>query len=407
MAREWSWQEAVSGKKKATGGGGFVSTRLDFEIGDVQRVTIPYLIDSEGNPKLTMFTVPVHQIKERGFIKLTGPKGNAFSPFTIRCMNPLSQTDSAVRSKIVDRKQYCALCLLSSLEQTAKFKKIEDAFHSIEEYKAIPKEDEAKKEFNKKLNSVGKVEPSYRKRDGESKTQYETNLLILQFESTHKEISTDFGNQKVSTVTLDSKGLPKYKPVLMKASQTKLSKFQKAFQKAGQEGKLTQENLFSFEDSNGEKVGIAFIDFELTYPEKSDKKSSAADMEVRAVSSTETCITKEFVDSVLEKSEELLDKTNKAWDNSFLNLHEFTNEEYLEAMSDGGAYYNSLKDNYMTEKDVEFIEKVIETAGGNNQFSKKETGDEASKVERTEKTVAPTEKETVETTENPIDYLSL
>lgn len=41
-------------------------------------------------------------------------------------------------------------------------------------------------------------------------------------------------------------------------------------------------------------------------------------------------------------------------------------------MEDNGAYFNDLKAQHLTQKDVDFARKVLETAKGNNQFKKDE-----------------------------------
>ena len=50
-----------------------------------------------------------------------------------------------------------------------------------------------------------------------------------------------------------------------------------------------------------------------------------------------------------------------------------------------------MKEQYLTQNDVEFARKVLETAKGNNQFAKKEDGN-TSGTEATETVVVPDEK---------------
>lgn len=125
--------------------------------------------------------------------------------------------------------------------------------------------------------------------------------------------------------------------------------------------------------------------------------NSAADLEIRAMSTEKSCITQAFVDEILGKSKDLIEKADLAWEKSHANLQEFTNDEYQSYMEDKGAYFTSLKEQYLTQNDVEFARKVLETAKGNNQFAKKEDGN-TSGTEATETVVVPDEKPVKENT---------
>lgn len=77
------------------------------------------------------------------------------------------------------------------------------------------------------------------------------------------------------------------------------------------------------------------------------------------------------------------------------NLLEDNSADLYQAyMEDNGAYFNDLKAQYLTQKDVDFARKVLETAKGNNQFKKDE--DVESTVEET--TTVPDEKSVKENT---------
>lgn len=412
MAKTWSWGEVAKVNKRAkgtgsggTGGGFFVRGDLDYEMGDLQRLTIPYVLDESGQPKMLIYSALVHYIEKRGFIKLQGPKGGTYSPYSIRCMNPLSQVDFEKGKEIAKRGQYCALCTLASLQTTARFAKIEEKYGSVEEFKAIPKDNAEKKAFIDSLNEGDRVRASYNNQRKE--TNYETYMLVLRFESETKEVAGDFGIEKVSTVKLGTNGLPIWKPLLMKVSQKRIEKFTKALQDAGRNRQLAPEMIHSFTDATGQEVKTAFIDFELDFPVRNEKMNSAADLEIRAMFTEKSCITQAFVDEILGKSKDLIEKADLAWEKSHANLQEFTNDEYQSYMEDKGAYFTSLKEQYLTQNDVEFARKVLETAKGNNQFAKKEDGN-TSGTEATETVTVPDEKpvkenSTEETTDSVVD----
>ncbi|GAB7307544.1 hypothetical protein EGLA_23160 [Enterococcus gallinarum] len=77
------------------------------------------------------------------------------------------------------------------------------------------------------------------------------------------------------------------------------------------------------------------------------------------------------------------------------NLLEDNSADLYQAyMEDNGAYFNDLKAQYLTQKDVDFARKVLETAKGNNQFKK----DEDVEGTETTETVVPDEKPVKENT---------
>lgn len=132
--------------------------------------------------------------------------------------------------------------------------------------------------------------------------------------------------------------------------------------------------------------------------------NSAAEQEIRAMSTEKSVITQAFIDEVLGKSAELIEKSDLVWKNSHTNLQEFTNDEYQAYMEDNGAYFNDLKAQYLTQKDVDFARKVLETAKGNNQFKKDEdvegntSGTEVTESTVEETTTVPDEKPVKENT---------
>ena len=162
-----------------------------------------------------------------------------------------------------------------------------------------------------------------------------------------------------------------------------------------QNRQLAPEMIHSFTDATGQEVKIAFIDFELDFPVRNEKMNTAADLEIRAMSTEKSCITQAFVDEILGKSKDLIEKADLAWEKSHANLQEFTNDEYQSYMEDKGAYFTSLKEQYLTQNDVDFAREVLETAKGNNQFKKDE---DVEGTETTETVAVPDEKPVKENT---------
>lgn len=82
------------------------------------------------------------------------------------------------------------------------------------------------------------------------------------------------------------------------------------------------------------------------------------------------------------------------------NLLEDNSADLYQAyMEDNGAYFNDLKAQYLTQKDVDFARKVLETAKGNNQFKKDEDVEgNTSGTEATETVVVPDGKPVKENT---------
>lgn len=382
MAKTWSWGEVASNKrKKSTGGNSgssaspvgnsgnfYVGSDLKYEMGDMKRLTIPFVEDEEGNRKMIIYSAPVHGIEELGFIKLEGPKGGVYSPYSIRCMGALAQVDYAKGREIAERGQYCTLCTLANLQKTARFAKIEEKYGSVEAFKAVPKENPEKIAFISELNSMNKVRESYNSEKKE--TFYDTFILVLELESEKTMVQTDFGEEEATFVKKDNNGLPLWRPTLFKASPKRLEKFQKALSEAGRTKQLRVDSLYPFVDQTGEEVKTAFVDFQLYFPLREKKMNSASDLEIRAMSSEESVITPEFVQSILDNSKVIMEKAQIAWEKSYLRYQDFTNEEFVSAMVDKGAYLNTLKERYLTQRDVTFAHKVLETAKGNNLFAK-------------------------------------
>lgn len=381
----FNWTAAKTGKRSGGGTGGFVSN-LQFEIGEFKRVVIPALIDPEtGEESPIIFQEPVHNLNGDIFV-LQGPKGTPYTPYQIRCMNPLSQTDDELVKKIVERKQYCIPCLMASLADKEYFAEMDKEFGSLDEYKAASSEQ--KKAFNNRMKDKPRVRASYDSQKG--KTYYAMEMLMLEMETESRKEKDEFGIESdVTTPVLGEDGLPKYKPVLFKVSEARLDKFSAAVKSALKAQSITGAHIHKLEE-NGEQVLTTFIDFELDFPQKDSKMKSAAEMTIRAVRADETVITPEFISKVQGDSESLIEKAEKAFKRSNANLQEFTNDDYKNAFKDGGARYDELKSKYFDDKDKEFISKVFRAAsgeqgvfGGKSDADTSDSKEEVKKVEDT------------------------
>lgn len=410
----FNWTQAATGRPNATrvgtGGGNFI-TQFQYEIGDLKRVIIPALIDEEGHASPVIFQAPVHQI-DRGTFTLTGSKGGQFTPYSIRCMHPLSQTDQEVTKELAEHRQYCVPCLMASLANKEYFAEMNEEFGNVDGYNAASKE--AKKVFNDRMKARPQIRPSYETRIVDEvkvgRTNYAMEMLVLVLDTEVTEKTSKLGIKSKTTVAKrDGNGNPIYSPHMIKVSETRLGKFETAVQSALQNGILGEEDLYLIEEGNGNQVLTTFVDFELHFPVKDSKMKSAAEMTVRAVRKDETVISPDFIKEVQEKSEELLEKSDSAFKFSNLNLKRFTTEEYINAMTDGGARYQELKEKYFDESDKEFIGKVFRTALGERDVFKKEEADEQSATAL--KQEAPASKaeevENVEVVDNVDDLLSI
>lgn len=363
MGNRFNWTAAVEGKPQGRGGsggtGGYVA-RLEYEIGEFKRVVIPALIDPETNiEEPIIFQRPVHDI-DKGTFTLEGSKGGQYTPFQIRCMNPLSQTDPEVTKKIAERKQYCIPCLMASLSQKEYFAEMDATFGSVEGYQAATKEE--KKVFNDRMKNRPQIRESYDSR--ERKNKYSMEMLLLELETTTSTEKDEFGIESEVTTPVLEDGKPKYKAVLFKVSDTRLTKFTTAVQTAMKSKSLSGSKLHKLEE-DGKQVLTTFVDFELEFPVKDTKMKSAAEMTIRAVRDDETIITPEFITDVQARSKELLEKAESAFKRNNANLGEFTNEQFLTAMDDKGRErYKELMTKYFDDNDKAFIQKVMRAASG-------------------------------------------
>ena len=381
----FNWSQASAGRANVgtSTGGGFVS-RFTHENGDLKRVIIPTVINKEtGEEEILILQEPVHNV-ERGLITLYGSKGNPYTPYQVRCMNPLAQTDRELSKKIAESRQFCALCLMSSLADKEYFAEMDKAFQSVEGYKAASKEE--KKAFNSRMQERPKVESSYDARN--KKNRYYLDMLVLVLETTTQKVKDEFGiEDDQTTVVMDENGMPKYTPQLFKVSEARLTKFSDAVNVA-RKSKTLPSNMLHVLNEGGEQVLTAFVDFELTFPQRDTKMKSAAEMSVRAVSAGESSVTPEFVAELRGKSEELGTKAEKAFKSGHSELAEFTTEEYVNAMTDGGERYNELKKNFLDANDKVFIDKVFRTAQGEQGLFSKDSSTSSADIKKESATPA-------------------
>lgn len=385
----FNWSQASTGRVTAgrtNSGGGFIG-RLTHENGDVKRIIIPTVKNKEtGQDEPLILQEPVHNV-ERGFITLYGPKGNAFTPYQIRCMNPLSQTDRELSKKIADNRQFCALCLMSSLADKEYFAEMDKEFQSVEGYKAATKE--AKKSFNARMKERPRVEASYDSQ--KKKNRYLMEMLVLVLETNTQKVRDEYGiEDEVTTVVMDENGMPKYVPQLFKVSETRLGKFTDAV-KTARKNKLLPSNMLHVINEGEEQILTAYVDFELTFPQREDKMKSAAEMSVRAVSESESSVTPALIAAINEKSEEYLTKAEKAFKSGHSELAEFSTEDFVKAMTDNGERYNYLKQNFLDANDKAFIDKVFRTAQGEQGLFAKDASNTASNIKKEASEQAPTE----------------
>lgn len=380
MGNRFNWTAAVEGKPQGRGGsggtGGFVA-RLEYEMGEYKRVIIPALIDPEtGIEQPIIFQQPVHDI-DKGTFTLEGSKGGKYTPFQIRCMNPLSQTDQNLTKEIAERKQFCVPCLMASLSNKEYFAELDATFGNVEGYKAATKEE--KKSFNDRMKNRPQIRESYDSK--ERKNKYSMEMLLLELETQTSKEKDEFGIESDVTTPVLEDGKPKYKAVLFKVSDTRLSKFSTAVKTAMQSKSLSGSKLHKLEE-DGKQVLTTFVDFELEFPVKDTKMKSAAEMTIRAVRDDETIVTPQFITDVQERSKELIDKAESAFNRNNANLGEFTTEQYMTALTDGGARYQELKDKYFDANDKAFISKVFRAASGEQGvFNKKTSTSEEGSVQ--------------------------
>lgn len=402
MGNRFNWTSAVEGKPQGRGGsgGGDWVSRFEYEIGEYKRVIIPALIDPEsGEESPIIFQQPVHDI-DKGTFTLEGSKGGKYTPFQIRCMNPLSQTDPKLTKEIAERKQFCVPCLMASLSNKEYFAEMDATFGSVEGYQAATKEE--KKVFNDKMKNRPQIRESYDSQ--ERKNKYSMEMLLLVLETVSSKEKDEFGIESdVTTPVLDEKGQPKYKAVLFKVSDTRLGKFTAAVASALKSRSLSGAKLHKLEE-NGTQILTTFVDFELEFPVRDTKMKSAAEMVVRAVRDDETIITPELIEAIQGRSEELLEKAEKAFDRNNANLGQFTTEQYVTAMTDGGARYKELVAKYMDDNDRLFISKVLRAANGEKDVFKKSASTTESTDSVQDIKTAPTESatQTAPTNEAPI-----
>ncbi|MFV1457668.1 hypothetical protein, partial [Bacillus mycoides] len=126
---------------------------------------------------------------------------------------------------------------------------------------------------------------------------------------------------------------------------------------------------------------------------------SAKDMTPLAVPAKNSVITKDFVDAITEIGVKLVAEAEKSYKAINPTLRPHTPQEALALMADGGEYFESMREQYGREDDIEFNEKVFATilGSGNEEEAVEEANALREEDEAQEETTAAKKEKAVKT----------
>lgn len=341
---------------------------MGFEIGERKRIVIPVF-----NGEIALFAKPYHKVVNES-IEFVSKNGKPYNVFQVRCTHPYSQVTQEDSIAEARKHEICAFCDLSKYEGRRVWDIINKEYGDT--FKDLEKSEQ--REVFKKIEALATVEPSYyqtKDEDGNTvnATQMEIYMLVLEIEMDGKK------------PVLDNNGIPKYKPVVMKASKSRLDKFKNGVDDAVESGSLDEDMLYTYIENEGtddaEKVSVGWVDFNVNFPNKPDKKESGKDMSATPVAEKLSVITEDFINAVTENGDALVKSAKSTVDNMLKNFRSHTREEAIGWIKDqtvdgkvvsGEEYFKLLEAEYRfagddehmgdDERDAEIFEKTLKYA---------------------------------------------
>ena len=398
------WKTTASVRtNKAKGNGGSKGLGVSFhsyEVGERQRVAIPMFKFEDGTVGPLILQEPIHKIEKLGAIKIKKADGTYMSPRNIRCTHPFHQVDDAARQKAYDSQEYCVFDELLDLERTKRYAIINERYGSYEKFEVLSKEERTA--FWKEMDKDTIVKECYsKKKDGEAHYDMVTQILLYQFET---ETTTEKNARNISitktSVIRDENGQPKFKPVLFNLSAQRQKKFEDAANTAYEKEILTDDMVYPLYENEETPSMIGWVDFELNFPDASEKMESGKNLSITASDEKTSVVTKEFIalHEDTEKGVEIYKKAEESFYNANISLKYMTKAEQIASFADGGAYYRELLEKYGTQQNKDFQAKVL--SGG---FSKVKTEEDTTEEVVETKVTAPVVDEEVDLDNDLID----
>ena len=322
MARV-SFTTATTGQRKSNGRGNSnaIIPQLNYKIGEKKRWVIPM-----ENGELIMFSSPIHHVKN-DFVVLPKNQGGVYTTSKIRCMNPSTQVSYEEQLAIAKSGEECLYCKIARLEHRKMWYEINNRlWDSTKSPNELPLFENMSKEERKKVFEIMEkkrtVERAFYTKnleDGETELRHfnDTHILVL-------EIEVDGSDNPVMV-----DGVPKYTPILMPASNTRIEKFENAVQTGLDLDVLLSDDLHTYDDGV-KTVTIGWLDYKGTFPKKDTKGLSAMDLNITVVPRTKTLVNDALIADFESKMEKIIKDAEFTVANFFRYLSKHNNEKALE-----------------------------------------------------------------------------
>ena len=402
------WKTTASvrtNKAKGNGSKGLGVSFHSYEVGERQRVAIPMFKFEDGTVGPLILQEPIHKIEKLGAIKIKKADGTYMSPRNIRCTHPFHQGDDASRQKAYDSQEYCVFDELLDLEKTKRYAIINERYGSYEKFEVLSKEERTA--FWKEMDKDTIVKECYSKKKGED-AHYDmvTQILLYQFET---ETTTEKNARNISitktSVIRDEDGQPKFKPVLFNLSKQRQKKFEDAANTAYEKEILTDDMVYPLYEGTDNPSMIGWVDFELNFPDASEKMESGKNLSITASDEKTSVVTKEFIalHEDTEKGVEIYKKAEESFYNANISLKYMTKAEQIASFADGGAYYRELLEKYGTQQNKDFQAKILSGGFSKTNVEDATTVEEVVETKVETKVTAPVVDEEVDLDNDLID----
>lgn len=332
--------------ERTEGENNFPISTMTYNRGETKRLVIPSF-DGIG---VLILGERIHKVSSPGFLQRMGKKG-PYNLFEVRCMNPKRQIGDD-REKFAEEKCHCVFCELARMENRRSKEARQKAYESGQLEGATKDDFRA---FYAQLNAEEKIRESYDSKNRKSITmQY---IVALEVETETVEETIKGRVKRVTRAVADENGLPKYKLVYIKASDSMLKELKTEADQAFDTEALTEDFYYGYdsgltdEEGNKEFINYSFVDFTMNYPKEVDKMTSARNRTLRATVQAQSIITPEFVEAIKARSEEIVKIAEDNFYKAVSTLAPLTEAEQIALMADGGAYYRDMVAKYGVNDD--------------------------------------------------------
>ena len=375
--------------RRAPRGGGMLKS-LEYKMGERKRLVFPIY---DGG--LVLFAKPYHKVYNSS-VELAKTNGSGtYAVNKIRCTHPFSQTTPEETQQQAKKGEICLFCDISKYEGRRRWATINEEFGK-DGFSQLDKKEQ--KAYFEELQETETVDKSYYSEEDEEGNRENRTLMDIFI------LALELQLDKKGKPALDEDGAPKYEPVIMPASKSRLEKFKQGVDDALASGSIELENLNVFIENEGteaeEEVFIGFVDFMVTFPKAVDKMTSGRNMTATPVPESSSVDIDDLMEDFDKKAEDLVKQAENMINNFYVNLKPHTRESALEMLVSGEDYFTQLEDEYRMfggesedgrelpnddETDASIIERALKQSVSDEDEAEDEETEEEEKPKKKEK----------------------